>query len=245
MSESSGGQAPRRQKLSSRRRHHSTVYSRSMDWELQGGIAGPLHGDTGGAVSAGNGTHGQAQAASPPGTPTGEPHRAEEFVLLSYDIATQVQLEPTSTVARARTPPRATTPPRADPTPDLAGTGAKLRSSNKSRGACGAARAPETTERREVGLPISAPTPSRSLATKDAAVVGAVAPNVRRTQSHDWESMPAVRARTFGRECPLSSQSGMATIAQAPNLLQDASDMLREMGSSMRSVSELDEIPAS
>ena len=237
--------SPKSTKL--RRLHHKTVFSRSVDWELQGGVALCGGADLAAAPSD------QAQSNSPPMTPSKEPHQVETFTLLSPEALKQVRQDLTGPV-RARTPPRqAGTPPRGGARSDAAGAGTQA--SAPGRGgtpwaAC-CARPTQSGASLEPAKPVPlARSPARGRrASHDSsaggaakpvplarsAAAGAPMPGLQRmTQSCDWESRHQVRARKFGRE------TEYAASRQEPNILRDASTVLQEIAETMREITEED-----
>lgn len=204
----SKGASPRR-----RRRHHRTVYSRSVDWERQ-----PRLEPHGSGVATGRGARGQARSTSPPITPAKEPHQVETFTLLSTDDIAQVRQDLTSSTWM-RTPPRkASTPPRAGRQCDAAASKPPPRAvGGRRKGwvACCAARTAESSPQPRLGGPAAGtgmPRPGG----------GSPVTATRLTQSCDWESNEDVRARKFGRAVSPSDAS---------TVLQEIAGTTRELGS--------------
>ena len=239
---------PQSKKL--RRRHHKTVFSRSVDWELQGGIAlradfnDLAEPDSPPATSSSRASN-QAEPDSPPATPSTEPRsKVEMFMLLSPEELTQVRQDLTGDPVRARTPPRraGTPPPRRGTRADAAGAGTQTSPAGRGAtpwNAC-CARPADSGARREPAQRDSlarSPAQGRRASLQSAGApmrmqgAGAPMPGLqqRMTQSCDWESSRGVRDREFGRD-------SARVASRDPNILRDASSVLQEMAEAMRDI---------
>ena len=239
----SGQFAPSLEDPFRRRRHHKTVFSRSVDWELQRGPS--LSGEIDAAAEPR--TQDPAQSISPPTTPANEPGAVETFTLLSTDDFVKMHqgLLGPEQESTCTPPPRPSTPPRTGAHTDPAGLRAQSRTPGKGGKAwqsCCAARPKGPACRAKAPQEDALARPRRRRASQDGAAERAASPRrahlparpslTRMTQSCDWESSEHVRARRFGRRASPSRSAN----AHEPNFLLDATQALQAIAETMREI---------